>query len=214
MSTDIPSDAVWYASYGSNIAPDRFALYIDGGSLEGVADKAAHRGARDASAPMATALDRVPHRLVFAGRSSRWGGSPAFLHLEHGSGSAIIRRWLVTAEQFEDVAAQENGMEPGSLTIDIEALVTAGVVDITDRWYGKALCLGQVDGHPVVTFTGTRAGLESGPPSASYLGTIVGGMVHGGLSTDEIVATILEADGVVPTWTAASIAELVESTRR
>ena len=66
----------------------------------------------------------------------------------------------------------------------------------------------------MVTFTGTRAGLESGPPSASYLGTIVGGMVHGGLSTDEIVATILEADGVVPTWTAAAIAELVESTRR
>ena len=211
---EVPADAVWYASYGSNIAPERFALYIDGGSLQGVADKAAHRGARDSSAPMATALDRVPHRLVFAGHSSRWGGSPAFLHLEPGSGSAVIRRWLVTAEQFEDVAAQENGMEPGSLAIDIDALVAAGVLDITDRWYGKALCLGEVDGHPVVTFTGTRAGLDVGAPSSSYLGTIVGGMAEGGMSTDEIVATILEADGVVPAWTAGSIADLVDSTRR
>jgi len=45
----------------------------------------------------------LPGALYFAGRSPKWGGGVAFYdHL--GDGPTAAREYLVTAEQFADVA--------------------------------------------------------------------------------------------------------------
>lgn len=200
---------VWYAAYGSNLLRERFELYLSGGSLSGVATRAVHQGARDSSPPAGARIARIDHQLRFAGQSPRWGGAPAFLDPTPGSGSALVRQWLVTAEQFEDVAAQENAMPAGSLSIDVDDLVARGSLDITERWYGRAVCIGHVDGRPVVTFTCRDLSLDVAAPSASYLGTIVSGLVQSGVADDEIAATLLEADGVVPAWSRSDVEQMI-----
>ena len=42
-----------------------------------------------------------------------------------------------------DVAAQENGLEPGDITIDIEEVIHRGEVSIGDSWYSRVVYLGR-----------------------------------------------------------------------
>ena len=55
--------------------------------------------------------------MCFVGRSTRWGGAPAFLEHRTGGPTALGRRYLVTLEQFADVQAQENRRRPGELAL-------------------------------------------------------------------------------------------------
>lgn len=200
-------DRVWYASYGSNLLAERFALYLSGGAMAG--HTIGHHGARDAGAAGGSRPWRIPHRLCFGGVSERWGGGGvAFVDAEPGSGQAIVRLWDVTAEQFDDVAAQENRMVPGELRVDHAALRAAGHLDVTERWYGRVLWCGEVDGRPVLTFT-RREPIDVSPPGPAYLSVVGRGLVECGLTGEEAVAYLLGADGVAHGWSAAAIAELI-----
>ncbi|MGB9013248.1 MAG: hypothetical protein WCB95_10395, partial [Aeromicrobium sp.] len=109
LSIDDWADHVWYVSYGSNMWATRLACYLEGGTPPG-GDRA-NPGARDQTPPVrSTAID-LPGTLYFAGRSAQWGGGVAFYdHLSAGFTAA--RAYLVTAQQFADVAAQEMRREP------------------------------------------------------------------------------------------------------
>ncbi|NOX31727.1 MAG: hypothetical protein GXP35_17035, partial [Actinobacteria bacterium] len=139
------SGQVWYASYGSNLLRQRFEHYLTGGTFRGAPQRGQHVGARDSALPTDDRAWRVPHGLRFAGESTRWsGGGVAFLDPAVGSGEAVVRMYRITAAQFSDVAAQENGLRPGDLSVDVDALVANGGQDISDRWYGRGLYLGDV----------------------------------------------------------------------
>lgn len=171
---------MWYLAYGSNVNPERFRLYLEGGVTE--------PGARDATPPAANGWFELPFRLNFALESQRWsGGGVAFVHpsTEH---TAWFRGWNITAEQFEDVFAQENRRAVGS-PLPWDELAEADHVDVGESWYRRVYPLqGLGLAEPAFTFT-TIDELASNPPHEDYRSTIAGGMAdHPDLTTAAIEA--------------------------
>ncbi len=129
--TECAVQAVWYVAYASNLALDRFRIYLCGGRPSGgLRDYA---GCRDARDPARLVSLQVTGGLVFAGRSSVWGGGMAFL--DRGTpGRIACRAYLISPEQFADVTAQEMRRPPGGefarelegLLTDVESLRTFG----------------------------------------------------------------------------------------
>src|SRR5687767_6536481 len=107
---------VWYASYGSNLARDRFLCYLRGGRPEGATRT--YPGARDTSDPQGDEPMLLPGGVFFGWRSPTWGGGIAFYdasprvdgasrHDGSAEAGAYARAYLITESQFADVAAQE-----------------------------------------------------------------------------------------------------------
>jgi len=118
--------------------------------------------------------------------------------------------YRITSQQFDDVAAQENGLSPGDLSVDVDALVTDGGQNISDRWYGRGLYLGDVDGCAVVTFTAKVNVEPVTSPSSAYVAVVAKGLLECGLSATEVVSYLLVAPGVDLGWTRSELLELVE----
>lgn len=122
------SDAVWYAGYGSNLLPDRFLCYLEGGRTEGMG--IANPGARDRTPYRGRVAGTIPGRLRFAGSFTSWGGE------ERGAGAAMLDpdaetgvavqavAYRITVEQLVDVVLQECGFDPRDLdSIDMRDAV-------------------------------------------------------------------------------------------
>ena len=92
---------LWYVAYGSNLALDRFRCYLRGGCPRGGSHT--YPGCRDQRDPARMAALHVRGGLVFAGESTVWGNGMAFFD-HNAPGSAACRAYLITAEQFADVA--------------------------------------------------------------------------------------------------------------
>ncbi len=168
----------WYVSYGSNLSSARFGRYLE--------------GCRDPSPPWRWAAVEVPHRLLFARESSRWGGGGvAFLDPAPTAGArTLARAWLLTWEQFADVLAQECGLPVGS--VEVPALEAVCVVARPGHWYGCIVPLGRHQGWPMVTFTDeAAAGLGLSPPGPAYRAVIADGLAEAhGLSPEAAAAYI------------------------
>ena len=200
-------DRVWYASYGSNLLAERFGYYLSGGSMG--QQTVGHIGARDSTPATANRSWKARHELRFGGESRRWdGGGVAFVNAEPGSGECVVRLWLLTAAQFDDVAAQENQMRPGDLVVDHAAVRDVGHLDVVDSWYGRVLWLGDVEGRAVFTFTSPVV-RSSSPPARSYLDVVGRGLLECGLTTQEAAEYLHNAAGVDESWTQPEIAELL-----
>jgi len=144
---------VWYVSYGSNMSLRRFACYIEGGTPPGGTRR--NPGARDRRLPERTILVDLPGTVYFAGESPQWGGGVAFYdHTRPGFTAA--RGYLVTAEQFADIAAQEMYRAPRS-DDPLAALVLAPLRDgrheLGPGRYETLVEVGRVDDLPLLTFT-------------------------------------------------------------
>jgi len=207
---------VWYASYGSNCDMSRFMFYLEGGQRQGT--NGGHRGARDPSPPIDSAPMEFPTQITFMGNSRRWGGGVAFL--EHHPRApdfpgALGRRYLITREQFDDVAAQESH-RPTS-RIDIEVLTPGQVREVGTGWYDGLLALDPMDGVPVVTFTSPappEAGAEN-PPSVDYLTTLATGLnqIHM-IGPERIVARLRLVDVIASNWSKEQLLELLLTSDR
>lgn len=160
---------MWYLAYGSNINPERFRLYLEGGVTE--------PGARDATPPTDDAWFELPFRLNFALASQRWsGGGVAFVH-PSTERTAWFRGWNITAEQFEDVFAQENRRPVGS-ALPWDELAAGSHVDVGDAWYRRIFAVGGLGlAQPAFTFT-TVDELALNPPHDDYRSTIAAGMAE------------------------------------
>ncbi|MDY7106500.1 MAG: histone deacetylase [Actinomycetota bacterium] len=202
---------VWYASYGSNANWDRFRTYLEGGAAPGAG--AGQRGARDPSPPEADLAVSLPFTVYFARSSRRWGGAVAFAdHHRHEHHVGLARAWLVTVEQFEDIAAQESGRE--AMRCDLDALRRDGHLRCGDGWYDHLLHVGDHDGMPIVTFTATEPLAEqpTGAPSAPYLRHVGAGLADAhGLDDDELGRYLLGCPGVTDGWDEATLAALWHS---
>jgi hypothetical protein len=188
---------VWYAGYGSNLCAERFRCYLEGGIPPGL--KRPSRGARDPGPPRADRPLDLPHRLYFAGYAERWGGSPCFVdtvatsdHMTHG------RAYLITWGQFEDVVAQENGRPTTPIQLDGCLPENGCIAGLGAGRYQNLLCLGTLDGSPVVTITSARTMKDArlGAPSTSYLKVMIAGLRESrGMRDDAIVDYLGSAPG-------------------
>lgn len=155
---DAMKDYVWYVSYGSNMLNERFTHYIKGGSFEG--GGACHRACADTDEPRAVRPYDIPFDMYFGNRSGSWEGrGVSFLDVSrpgHAKGVA----YLITREQFEHVAKEENG---GTAPED------------SVGWYNKVVNLGRMSGYDVVTITNGQ-GVHPNEPSEAYLSVLARGL--------------------------------------
>jgi hypothetical protein len=108
-----------------------------------------------------------------------------------------------------DVAAQENGMLPGDLEINIGEVVAAGQAAIGTSWYSRVVCLGEYQGQPVMTFTSPQPPKPS-PPGEAYLRVILKGFLEAEPTLlGQHVDRLVRAEGVAPKWTRETLVGLV-----
>lgn len=162
---------VWYVSYGSNMARNRLACYLEGGRPDGAF--VTYPGARDHSPPRAETGIELPGSIYFAGNSSVWGGGMAFY--DHAvPGPTPAKAYLITAEQFADVAEQEMHRAP-SAENSVERLAfelpSGASHAVGPGRYETLLVLGRRDEVPLITFTAPHgaADVEHTVPTEAYL---------------------------------------------
>ncbi len=207
---DRQPDVVWYVSYGSNMRAERFACYLAGGIPPG--GRRACPGCRDPSPARRTSGCYLDGGVYFATESLVWGGGRAFFDPEL-PGTVPARAYLVTAEQFCDIAAQEMYRDPGDV-LDLAAVVSERRVQVGPGRYETLLHVGTLDGHPLLTFTAPwRAGDEPlTAPSAAYVRMLAGGLREShGWHAERTARYLAALPGARGYWTAADIvAELRE----
>lgn len=211
VSTSTNRREVFYAAYGSNLSAERFACYIAGGTARGASR--ALPGARDSRQPESWHALRLPGRLSFRGHSSTWGGAPAIFEpgtpTGHAGTEVLARAWRLGWDQLEDVMAQENGRPPCPLVVEPAALVDGFSMLVGPGRYDRLVCVGTIEGLPVLTFT-APATLESvmpEAPSLAYLAHIVTGLRQTfGLVDPDIVDYLVSAPGVTTDLVRAALA--------
>lgn len=142
---------VYYASYGSNVNPDRLKHYIQGGRPKGSTRD--YKGCTDKTLPQDDVAVKLPYPLMFALHSKAWNGGIGFID-RRGEGESLGRAYQVTASQFHQIFEQEsNSFFPDNEEISIDYLVSKGQHRFTNKAYGMAVHVGDYNGRPVVTFT-------------------------------------------------------------
>ena len=191
----VPTDGeVWYVSYGSNMSQTRLSCYLEGGRPPG--GNRVNPGARDPRPPRHSIGIDLPGSVYFAGSSKQWGGGVAFY--DHTTpGPAAARAYLVTAQQFADIAAQEMHRvpEPGD---PIEEIVLGGLDPELDGrhhvgpgHYETLVEVGRIAGAPLLTFTAPHGidHVEHTAPSPAYLAMLGDGLRESrGWDDEEIAA--------------------------
>ena len=203
---------VWYVAYGSNLGMARFRCYVSGGRPAG--GRREYAGCRDRRDPSRAVGVEVAGGLVFAGRSGVWGGGMAFYD-RGATGRVPCRAYLVTADQFADIAAQEMRRPPGGefardlagLLADVESFHVMG-----PGRYETITRLGTLDEASMFTVThGDISSLDLAAPSATYLRWIAAGLREShAWDADRIAAYIAEAPGAKGAWTRSEIAVLAQ----
>jgi len=175
---------VWYVSYGSNMCRERLMCYLQGGRPPGA--RQGYPGARDHSEPRADAAVDLPGRIYFAGESSVWGGGVAFYDRDVTSPTETTpaRAYLITAEQFVDVAAQEMHRAPSDddpLELVVRSGLASGRYEAGPGAYETLIDLGLQDGLPMLTFTAPHGmdDVPHTPPSTAYLHMLAEGLREG-----------------------------------
>ncbi len=169
---------VWYVSYGSNMASDRLACYLQGGRPSG--GTRVNPGARDRRLPARSIPVDLPGTVYFAGESTQWGGGVAFYdHAEPGFTAA--RGYLLTAAQFADVAAQEMYRAPrddNPLEVVVAGPLPGGRHQAGPGRYETLVEVGRHDDLPLLTFTAPHGHdhVEHTTPTEAYLDQVRRGL--------------------------------------
>jgi hypothetical protein len=169
---------IWYVAYGSNLSRERFCYYLRGGRPDGV--ERDYPGCRDTSDELDSFGLLISGGLYFAGRSSGWGAGMAFYDPEV-AGEVAARAYLITAEQFVDVLAQETRRSPG-MTLDLAPVFRGERYSNGVGGYSVLVRVGERNGLPLVTFTRERhAAALFVAPSEPYLAAMAIGLreAHG-----------------------------------
>ena len=133
---------------------------------------------------------RLPGGVYFAGQSSVWGGGTAFYDPAL-PGRIAGRAYLITAQQFADVAAQEMHREPDGVELDLTTALTAGRDVLGPGRYETLIYSGDRLGHPLLTFTAPwrSADVVHTPPAPAYLATLATGLNEAyGWNSDDVSA--------------------------
>ena len=195
---------VWYVSYGSNMSTGRLTAYLEGGIPPG--GNRNNPGARDSSPPRRSVPVDLPGALYFAGDSPQWGGGVAFYDhdaQEPGQGGpTAARAYLITAQQFADVAAQEMYRVPQEGD-PLEEVVLAGIDGgrhhVGPGRYETLVEVGRLENAPMLLFTSPHGidHVEHTQPSPSYLSMMAQGLKESHQWDDDEVSSYFRRVGVV-----------------
>ncbi len=205
------TNLVWYANYGSNLCSRRFMRYIEGGQADGTFGPS--MGCRDKTPPKDDQPIKIAYPLYFAKQSPRWDNKGvAFIGCKKEETEATLgRMYLITEQQFLDVASQEN--EGARVSVDLEKVKQKGGMIFQESWYGNILYLGEQDGFPIYTFTSSRDIALEPPvaPSPRYLQYIISGLreVYP-LAQEDIVAYLLSKPGIKESYTREELAGMLK----
>jgi hypothetical protein len=152
----------------------RLACYLCGGRPPGGART--YRGCRDPRPPRRALPVSLPGQLYFARESAVWTGGMGFYD-PFDPGTMPARAYLVTLEQFADIAAQEMRREPGT-ELDLAAVPATGRAVLGPVPYETLVRPGWLGGLPLLTFTADcrSADAELNRPSAAYLQHLASGL--------------------------------------
>ena len=197
---------LWYVAYGTNLSRDRFRMYLQGGRPVGGARH--HPGCSRPAGPQQRRVADDPGRIRFVGVSSIWGGGMA-VYDARAAGEVAARAYLITAEQFVDVLAQEMRLEPG-LDVDLAPVQETGWHSLGPGRYQTLAHLGSRDDLPMLTFT--SADVDDHPvnaPSEGYLRTMARGLQEShGWTAGQIGRYLAQFPGAAGVWRPDSIERL------
>jgi hypothetical protein len=197
---------VWYVGYGSNLSRERMGHYLAGGRPEGAART--YPGCRDTSPPVESRAVWLTGEVVFAWDSPTWGGGVAFLD-PTGPGRAPGLAHLITAGQFADVAAQEMRRDPGE-DLDLTDVLRDGRHEMGPGRYETLHLLGELDGHPMLTFSASDASrLPRNPPTAPYLRRMADGLRESHGMDEDAIATYLATRPGADGWSVEEVREAI-----
>ena len=169
---------IWYVAYGSNLSRERFGYYLRGGRPDGSGRD--YPGCRDSTDPADSFGLLINGCVYFAGRSSGWRAGIAFYD-PGAQGEVAARAYLITAEQFVDVLAQETRQSPG-ISLDLGPMFRGERYSEGVGGYSILVRVGEQRGIPLVTFTRERHTAPSlASPSPLYLAAMASGLreAHG-----------------------------------
>lgn len=210
LTSESNAGRVWYVAYGSNMNSARLHHYLVGGTPPG--GGRAYPGCRDHRPPLRTAAVPLPGGIYFALESQAWGGGMAFYDHELLPGQAAARAYLLTAEQFSDIAAQEMYRQPGAL-VDIDGVVERGRLTLGAGRYETMVHVGARDGSPMITFTAPwrQADVPANSPAPRYLELISSGLHEArSWSASEIAEYLIARPGVAGNWGMEQLRRLAE----
>ncbi|MDN6189044.1 MAG: histone deacetylase [Brevibacterium sp.] len=196
---------VWYVSYGSNMHRDRLACYLQGGRPPGAF--VTYPGARNTDAPLAEMGIELPGSIYFAGSSTVWGGGGMAFYDHQVPGPTPAKAYLITAEQFADVADQEMNRPPSAanpLETLASELPVGSAYSVGPGKYETLLVLDRRDSIPMVTFTAPHGSdaVTHTIPNEPYLTMLrLGADEVSAVSTSNAVSTVgaVSAVGAVST---------------
>ena len=149
---------IWYVSYGSNMLEERFLTYIEGGCFEDGGSY--NEPCQDTTRPLEKRAIDMPYDMYFGNTSGSWNGCGVSFLDTTKEGHALGVAYLITREQFEHVAAEENcGRFPNG----------------TGYWYENIRTLGEMDGFEMVTITNDEL-RPYNEPCEEYLNTLKRGI--------------------------------------
>lgn len=203
-------ERVWYAAYGSNLCRARFEYYLSGGRPRGATRT--YPGARDPTPPAGDQALLLAGQVYFAWESTTWTGGVAFYDPAGPDATVPARAYLLTVQQFSDVAAQEMHRPPGS-EADVHGLLAhAPVASLGEGRYETLHRVAEIEGVPVVTFSAPWSVQTAplNPPSAAYLRMIADGLRESHDWTSARVGEyLLAAPGVKKGWDRPEIINLL-----
>lgn len=151
-------DYVWYVAYGSNMLYDRFITYIQGGSFE---DGGSYNyPCQDTSLPIKRKAIEIDYDMYFGNYSGSWQSCGVSFLDTTKKGKALAVAYLITREQFEHIASEENGGRP---PMD------------QGYWYENIITLGELDGYKLITITNNEL-RPYNKPCKEYLQTLIKGI--------------------------------------
>jgi len=203
---------VWYLGYGSNLEKQRFLCYIVGGQPRG--SNKVYDGARDKTPPLFSNKFIINHDLYFSKNSSAWNnGGVAFIDVElSNSAKTLARVYLITRQQFEDVARQETSSDNVLPIAFGQAIQNGFTIFKSPSWYGNVLNIGTKKGCPILALTSENTIQEYVKPDPAYLLTIMRG-IHEvfKITPKEMASYFSRKRGVSGNYTDTEIEDLAKS---
>ena len=199
---------LWYAAYGSTVNRDQFLELIRGGPSR--FNRATLTGCRSTQDPIRDYALAINHELYFGRLSNVWGGAVAFVSPGVSRNQTLGRAYLITEEQFVDIACQENGRRPDDPDMLFHSEYSALHPEsyfgpdpgrppgAGQQWYGRILLLGTRESWPVFTLTGEWDGYaDLGPPARAYVKCTADGIRQlGRISQKALVEYFIAKAGV------------------
>ncbi|MFF8775099.1 hypothetical protein [Kitasatospora sp. NPDC015120] len=123
-----------------------------------------------------------------------------------------VRAYLVTVQQFSDIAAQEMHREPNG-DLDLTRALTSGRDQLGPGRYETLVCPGEVDGIPLLTFTAPwcLADAELNAPSVAYLANFSTGLAEAhGWTLERSSKYLATRPGAAGYWTAQTVLDALQ----